>query len=136
VSVYTDGSCLHANTRFARAGAGLCWGLGSSKNTAHRVPGKQSSNRGEILAVLHAARAAPNERNLRIFTDSEHAIHTFCHWAPSHAMSGWTCANADLIIPAVNYLASRQGSTVLEWVEGHSGNCLNDEADRLAKEGA
>lgn len=136
VSVYTDGSCFNTNTPNARAGSGACFGLRAAKNLALRVPGGQTNNRGELWAVLQACMATPPERPLRVFTDSEHVIHTLCHWAAAYAMTGWPCANADLIVPTVNLLAARPAATRFDWVPAHSGNVLNDEADKLAKLGA
>lgn len=53
-TVYTDGSCMDANTHRASAGAGVFFGNKSAKNTSHRVPGEQTNNRGELYAILAA----------------------------------------------------------------------------------
>ncbi|EJD43069.1 ribonuclease H-like protein, partial [Auricularia subglabra TFB-10046 SS5] len=132
IYVYPDGSCQNPGQSWSAAGAGICWGLGSSRNSSHRVPGRQTSPRAELYAVLHALVGADDQRCLCVRTDSEYAIHTLCHWAPALAEAGWTCENGDLIQACVERLAARPRITRFSWVKGHSGNALNDEADRLA----
>ncbi|KZV93880.1 ribonuclease H-like protein, partial [Exidia glandulosa HHB12029] len=134
VTVYTDGSCTKLEVARERAGAGICWGLGCRRNSSARVPGRQTSNRAELYAALLAVTDADPDRALRLYTDSQNTIRMCCHWAPTYAMTGWDCANADLVVPLVWALKRRRALTRFEWVEGHSGNALNDEADRLAKE--
>ncbi|OCH89147.1 hypothetical protein OBBRIDRAFT_706906, partial [Obba rivulosa] len=64
VHVYTDGSCLLPGTSRARAGAGVYWGRNADRNTAARVPGLQTSSRGELYAVLVALSMADPLRSL------------------------------------------------------------------------
>lgn len=135
VYVYSDGSCQSPGKSWAAAGSGVCWGLGSSRNSSHRVPGRQTSQRGELYATLQALVAADSLRCLCVRTDSEYVIHTLCHWAPALAEAGWACENADLIEACVERLAARPRITRFSWVKGHSGNALNEEADRLARVG-
>ncbi|KZV87557.1 ribonuclease H-like protein, partial [Exidia glandulosa HHB12029] len=89
VTVYTDGSCIKQDVVPARAGAGLCWGIGCDRNVSLRVPGTQTSNRAELYAVLEAVLRADPYRALRIYTDSQNTIRICCHWAPTYAMTGW-----------------------------------------------
>ncbi|KZV97665.1 ribonuclease H-like protein, partial [Exidia glandulosa HHB12029] len=133
VTVYTDGSCTKPEVSLPQAGAGICWGLECRRNMALRVPGRQTSNRAELFAALIAVSNADPDRPLRLYTDSQNTIRMCCHWAASYAMTGWNCANRDLLIPLVWALKRRRTVTRMEWVKGHSGNALNDEADRLAK---
>ncbi|KZW00745.1 ribonuclease H-like protein, partial [Exidia glandulosa HHB12029] len=135
IYVYTDGSCIDQGSPGARAGSGVCWGLGSDRNASYRASGRQSSPRAEIYAVLQALLNTDFARALHIRTDSETTIRTFCYWAPSFAEAGWTCENADLIAATVFVLARRSAVTRFSWVKGHSGNALNDLADKLAADG-
>lgn len=97
ISVWTDGSALGNGTVGARAGAGVWWGEKSKKNRCERVEGKQTNNRGELLAIALAIQDAEPRQKLIIHTDSEVAIRTYCYWAESFQDQGWQCANADLI---------------------------------------
>eukprot|EP00661_Eupelagonemidae_sp_cell13_P019892 gene19892-biopygen7017 len=52
VIVWTDGSSLGEGMD-ARAGAGIFYGEGNKQNVGTKVPGKQTSQRAELSAVLH-----------------------------------------------------------------------------------
>ncbi|OCH87191.1 ribonuclease H-like protein, partial [Obba rivulosa] len=119
--VYTDGSCLDNGTPSARAGAGVYWGPGAAKNLSARVPGLQTNGRGELLAVVFVLLDAELCRPLVICSDSEYVI------------TGWDCANSDMLQDAVRLLQLRPAPTVFHWVKAHSGNQHNDAADSLAK---
>ncbi|KAF8071545.1 ribonuclease H-like domain-containing protein, partial [Lyophyllum atratum] len=138
LQVYTDGSCFNNGRADAVAGSGVYWGKGSGKNKSLRVPGpyRQTNNRGEIYAVIHALLDADPRRNLQIVTDSELVIREACYWAPQHAQLGWDCPNGDLLKDMVRLLAARMAPTRFVWVKGHSGNEWGDAADSLAKAGA
>ncbi|KAF9033047.1 ribonuclease H-like protein, partial [Hymenopellis radicata] len=134
--VWTDGSCLDNGASNAKAGAGVYWGPGASRNLAARVSGPQKNNRAEHLAVVIALLSAAPDLPLEIYTDSENVIHTYCHWAPRLAQTGWVCANADLIRYGVELLQRRTARVEFLWVKGHSGDTGNDAADALARQGA
>ncbi|KAF8147873.1 ribonuclease H-like domain-containing protein, partial [Crassisporium funariophilum] len=134
--VYTDGSCRDNGTDRARAGAGVYWGANSPMNKAYRVPGDQTNNRGEIYAVLKAIQGARPHVFLKIYSDSVYAIKSIAEWAVDNDNLGWSHGNADIIKEVVAAIQRRTGPVNLIQVKAHSGNRHNDEADRLAKEGA
>ncbi|EPS95418.1 hypothetical protein FOMPIDRAFT_10519, partial [Fomitopsis schrenkii] len=136
VHVYTDGSAIPVTTGQAHGGAGVYWGPNSPRNMALSVPMPVTNNRAELFAVLHALLVASPYQPLRIHTDSEYAIRSICHWAPKNAALGWTCANADMLQNIVDVLRTRPAAVSFAWVKGHAGNAHNEEADRLAREGA
>ncbi|PSR71854.1 hypothetical protein PHLCEN_2v12270 [Hermanssonia centrifuga] len=136
MKVHTDGCCLRPGSPAARAGAGIFWGPGDLRNTACRVTGPQTNNRAELAAILNAILLAPSAIALKLFTDSQYAIHSICHWAPRWAASGWHCANADLLRDIVKAIHHRLAPIKLIWVKGHAGNLDNEHADRLADQGA
>ncbi|TRM58328.1 ribonuclease H-like domain-containing protein, partial [Schizophyllum amplum] len=134
--VWIDGSCINNGRAGARAGAGAYFGEGSPRNTAARVPGRQTNNRGEHLALICALLQVGPATPLIIHCDSELVIRTYCYWARRYEQHGWTCANADLIMHAVDILRRRSSTVQFRWVRGHSGNTGNEAADQLAKSGA
>ncbi|KAF9000565.1 ribonuclease H-like protein, partial [Hymenopellis radicata] len=134
--VWTDGSCLNNGKPDARAGAGIYWGLNSSRNLAVRVPGHQSNNRAEHFALLVVLLLAPPDLPLLVTTDSENVIHTYCHWVARLAQTGWSCAHADVIKYVVALIQRRTACVQFRWVKGHSGDVGNDAADALARGGA
>ncbi|KAJ7806190.1 ribonuclease H-like domain-containing protein [Mycena olivaceomarginata] len=97
LKVYTDGSCFNNGAPDARAGAGVYFGPSNDGNVSLRVTGKQTNNRGELLAILYCLSVVPAYRRLDIYTDSEHAARSIVYWAPKHAEAGWKCANGDLL---------------------------------------
>ncbi len=95
--VHTDGACLKPGTTKARAGGGVLWGPGDSRNMSFRVAGPQTNNCAELSAVLHTILQAYPSVSLQLFTNSQYAIHSIYHWSPSWASMGWCCANANLL---------------------------------------
>ncbi|KAK0429806.1 ribonuclease H-like domain-containing protein, partial [Armillaria borealis] len=134
--VWVDGSCVGNGRDGARAGAGVFWGRGSSRNRAERIPGPQTNNRAEHVALIIALLQCPPDLPLRVYTDSENVIHTYCHWIQRRIAMGWKCVNADVIQYAMDLIVKRTASVYFCWVKGHSENTGNDAADALAKEGA
>ncbi|KAF8868220.1 ribonuclease H-like domain-containing protein, partial [Mucidula mucida] len=134
--VYCDGSCLNNGTPQAKAGAGVFFGRNSHWNISIRVTGRQTNNRGELLAILKTLQSVPPDFTLQVFTDSEYAIRAIVYWAPRHALSGWTCENADLLKSIAVWLRARSAQLILVHVKAHCGIMGNEEADRLAKLGA
>ncbi|KAJ3846066.1 ribonuclease H-like domain-containing protein, partial [Lentinula lateritia] len=115
----------------ARAGAGVFFGNPYHPlNTTAHVTGKQTNNRGKLLAVLIAIQKSHSKRHLEIFSDSEYAIH-----APNEAQSNWTCTNGDILHAISLWIASREAPITFHHVRGHSNNAHNDAADKLAKLG-
>ncbi|KAJ7328400.1 hypothetical protein DFH08DRAFT_617400, partial [Mycena albidolilacea] len=56
--------------------------------------------------------------------------------SPDESSRGWKCPNGDLFHNIIGLLKSRCAPMVLIQVKGHSGNCHNDAADMLTKQGA
>ncbi|KAK0188414.1 hypothetical protein F5146DRAFT_1055136, partial [Armillaria mellea] len=88
---WIDGSCLDDGLPTARAGAGVFWGANSPRNRSERVPGLQSNNRAEHLALIVLLLQTPPDLPLFVSTDSENVIRTYCHWAPCFSALGWSC---------------------------------------------
>ncbi|KAI0316626.1 ribonuclease H-like domain-containing protein, partial [Amylostereum chailletii] len=134
--VYTDGSCLGNGSPRAAAGAGIYWGPGASGNTAARVPGAQTNNRGELYAILLATVATPLSRSLKIYTDSQYSTRSIVFWAPRHAACGWLCENGDILSLIAGWILARTAPLALWHIPAHSGNVHGDVSDTLAKTGA
>lgn len=133
---WTGGCCIDPGVRSAAAGAGVYWGEGNARNAEVRVMGGQTKSRGELLAVGIAIwRAAPN-KELRVFSDSEYAVRTLCHWGGRLAEEGWVCRNADLIRWIVLVIKARPCRVFLTWVQGSRDTVGNDKAERRADRGA
>jgi ribonuclease HI len=137
-TVYTDGSCSQTRQTNARAGSGIWFGRDDTRNRALRVPGKiQTNQRAEIYAVLQLIKTTPTNIPLLIKTDSYYVIKALTRHLKDMEDKGWlTTTNGDLIRTTVAWLRARQSPTALQWVKGHNNEEGNEEADRLAAEGA
>ena len=138
LTIFTDGSCLHNGQHNATCGAGIWLADGHPLNKAIRVPGPAQSNQtGEIAAVVVALQASPPSTDLTIITDSRYVIQSLTHTLDQHEDSAWVeVPNAAWLKAAAYHLRKRSAPTRLKWVKGHSGTTGNEEADKLAAEGA
>ena len=131
IVVYTDGACA------GNPGPGG-WAWATAPDGAQRDSGgeAQSTNqRMEIRAVLEAMRSLDGE--LTIVSDSTYVINCFRDkWYERWRKNGWVNSqkkpveNRDLWEALIAEVARHQ----VTWhkVAGHSGDPLNDRADRLA----
>ena len=130
--VYTDGACKGnpgpGGWAWVTAPDGQPSGSGGVTRTTNQ--------RMELTAALEACRHYPTG-DLTIVTDSRYLVDCFGkRWWKGWQRNGWQnaqgkpVANRDLWEPL---LAAVAGRTVqFDWVKGHSGDPLNEAADRLA----
>lgn len=155
--IYTDGSSRgnqHANPK---AGYGVYYGPGDSRNVAvplgdvENTDVKRSNQRAELHGMGHALREIESSHNkgsdqkYEIYTDSQYARNALEEWTPKWRDNGWTStagkdvANRDIIEDASDRLDSLRSKGVnidIRHVKGHGTNQGNIEADRLANIGA
>lgn len=141
--VYTDGACIHNGQSNARAGIGVYFGEGDTRNVSQRATGKQSNNTAEVQAVLVACQLIRHElqngQHAVIYTDSQYVIGSATTWGQKHAREGWhkDIPNKALVRELYNFFASTEQAR-LEYVRAHTGatdvhSHGNAEADVLAK---
>lgn len=146
LTIYTDGSSLRNGAAGARAGVGVYFGPGDTKNVSEALSGtRQTNQRAELTAILRALEIAPRHRDVTIYTDSRYAIDCVTDWYKNWKRNGWLTANKkqvenrDLVQDVRAKMEERRGlgrETNFFWVKGHNGDRGNVEADRLAVEGA
>lgn len=115
-----------------------CWAAGG---WAHAT-----NNMGELMAVLDLLRqTSTSQEALLILCDSQYAINCCTKWIPGWKRKGWRKAdgkpvlNQNLLVELDKELlaAKAKGKDVyFEWVKGHAGHDLNEQADKHAQAAA
>lgn len=114
------------------------------RNISAPVKGPATNNRGEIQAATRAIYAADNVgiTDLRIMTDSKFLLQSVDKWMYVWRRRNWTRSDGQPLKNAIDFRAldrairKSQVNIEFEYVEAHSGDEGNDEADALAKAGA
>ncbi|EGW10651.1 ribonuclease H1 [Cricetulus griseus] len=142
VVVYTDGCCSSNGRRRARAGIGVYWGPGHPLNVGFRLPGRQTNQRAEIHAACKAIMQAKaqNISKLVLYTDSMFTINGITSWVQGWKKNGWRTSTGKDVINKEDFMELDELTRGMDikWmhIPGHSGFVGNEEADRLAREGA
>mgnify|MGYP001185574194 FL=1 len=118
--LYTDGSCI------GNPGPGG-WAsiiiINDIKTTLSGSDEKTTNNKMEITAVIKGLEQFPKNSSVKIFTDSEYVINTMTkNWKRNTNLDLWNRLDSLVINRTIEW----------NWVKGHSGNKLNDEADLIA----
>ncbi|MFW2382424.1 MAG: RNase H family protein [Acidimicrobiales bacterium] len=131
--VYTDGACS------GNPGpGGWAWVIADGPHGSG-AEAHTTNQRMEIKAVLEALRS--NEGSLHIISDSTYVVNCFRdRWHEGWLKRGWKnsqrkpVANRDLWEPLIELAVPRidEGTLRFSWVKGHSGDPMNDLADKLA----
>ena len=118
--LYTDGSCI------GNPGPGG-WAsiiiINDIKTTLSGSDEETTNNKMEITAVIKGLEQFPENSSVKIFTDSEYVINTMTkNWKRNTNLDLWNCLDSLVKNRTIEW----------NWVKGHSGNKLNDEADLIA----
>mgnify|MGYP001196057971 CR=1 FL=1 len=118
--LYTDGSCI------GNPGPGG-WAsiiiINDIKTTLSGSDEKTTNNKMEITAVIKGLEQFPENSSVKIFTDSEYVINTMTkNWKRNTNLDLWNRLDSLVVNRTIEW----------NWVKGHSGNKLNDEADLIA----
>jgi ribonuclease HI len=138
VTAYTDGACLENGTAHAIAGCGVWYGDSDPRNISERVPlAIQSNQTGELMAILLAVKNHDPNGSLRLISNSKYVIEGLTKHLRRWEQRGWMdVANGGTFKTIIAWIRWRRGKTYLRWTRGHNGTVGNEEADRLAGEGA
>ncbi|XP_075454403.1 ribonuclease H1-like isoform X3 [Ascaphus truei] len=140
--VYTDGCCSRNGQFRARAGIGVYWGPRHPLNVAERLDGRQTNQRAEIQAACKAIEQAKSQNitKLVIYTDSMFTINGITKWIHSWKSKGWKLSTGQDVVNREDFekLDRLTQDMDIKWmhIPGHAGFAGNEEADRLAREGA
>lgn len=144
VHVYTDGACQNNGKYSAAAGLGVYFAEGHHFNTSEPVKGRPTNNSGEIQAAIRAIEIAEQHdiKRLKIFTDSQFLINAACFWIKNWKKKDWKLSTGRSVVNKKDFQSLdnliEKGNMLIEWryIPAHKGHHGNEEADKLAKEGA
>lgn len=120
--------------------AGWGWYIDADRWASGGWP-RGTNNMGELTAVLDLLRqTAAIDDDLLVYCDSMYVINSLTKWMPGWKRKGWRKGDGKPVLNVEIMKAldeALQGRRVrFEWVKGHSGHPLNEEADRLANAAA
>ena len=119
-TIYTDGACIGNPGPGGWAAIVLQDG---SKTPLHGGEDQTTNNRMEMLAVVKGLESVPQSADVTVFSDSQYVINTMTRsWKRNKNKDLWDRLDAEVAKRRVKW----------EWVRGHSGDPLNEEADTLA----
>jgi ribonuclease HI len=119
--VYADGSCL--GNPGPGGWAAVIVKPGGVSNTIYGGDPATTNNRMELTAAIEGLRIIPNGTRVVLRTDSQYVVKTMTlGWKRRQNVDLWEKLDHE----------AEQRDVRFEWVEGHAGDPLNEEADRVA----
>jgi ribonuclease HI len=90
------------------------------------------------MGVLQALTDIPTDVPMLLQVDSQYALNVTSKWIYTWKSKDWKrpnggeILNLDLVKAIDKAMSARKALTQFEWVQGHSGHPLNEEADKRA----
>lgn len=135
ITIYTDGACS------GNPGPGG-WGAvllhNEHKKTISGFEKETTNNRMEIIAVIKSLELLKEKSSVEIFSDSQYVCKGITNWLKNWKKNNWRGSdkkpikNQDLWILLDELLFRHE--VKMNWVRGHNGDPLNEEADKLARD--
>jgi len=136
LTIYTDGSSTLNGAENSQAGAGIYVKGHKDMCQSIRIPGEQTNQRAELVAILIAIQKAPDAQ-IKVYTDSRYCIDGITKLAKNKEDIDWVDTPHEDVWKAILYhLRIRKNTTSFKWVKGHAGIKGNEKADALAAAGA
>jgi ribonuclease HI len=137
---YTDGSLQNRGSTQMSMGSAWIQTSGPNPNTTFRISSTTwpSSSKAETIAIFTALLTIPEERNVKIFTDSLTSIQTYYKLLtprPNFTKRKLLkITNWSIWTKVMETIQSKKLIVELIKVKAHEGNFFNEVADKLAKE--
>lgn len=138
IVIHTDGACI-GNPGPGGWAAVMELRDGDTVVKKKHLAGREketTNNRMELIAAIKALGSLNSSHPVTIWSDSEYVVKGMSEWLHGWKANGWRTSskkpvkNADLW-QALD-AACEDRKVGWQWVRGHSGHPLNEEADRLA----
>ena len=118
--IYTDGAC---SGNPGRGGWAAIVFQNGSKRTLRGSEARTTNNRMELVAVIKGLQSVPEASEVTVFTDSLYVVNTMTqNWRRNANKDIWALLDAEVGKRTVKW----------EWVRGHTGHTLNEEANDVA----
>jgi len=141
--VYTDGCCLNNGFANPKGGIGVYWAPHHPMNISEPLlVDAPTNNKAELVAASRALEQAIGIglTSIELRTDSKYTIQAMTEWMKNWEANGWkTSKNTDVVNKNLMInLADLCKRISITWVhvDAHVGIYGNEQADRLANEGA
>ena len=136
VTVYTDGAC---SGNPGIGGWGVVIFLRNDQKPVYLSGGKlhTTNNQMELMATIKALAYFNNSSNITLFTDSKYVKDGIESWILKWKKNGWKTStkkpvkNQDLWMELDKQI--KRHTMNWQWVKGHAGHKLNEQADYLAR---
>ncbi|TPJ72445.1 ribonuclease HI [Mesorhizobium sp. B2-6-2] len=142
IIIHTDGACI-GNPGPGGWAAIVQLLEGSKELRRKELTGsahKTTNNQMELTAAIEALKLVKSGKPVVLRSDSEYVVKGMTERLPDWIAKGWRTASKT---PVKNRelweelkAVAEARSVAWEWVRGHNGDPLNEEADRLANEAA
>jgi len=140
IYIYTDGGIKNNGKEDSIGSHAYILLLNDKKFCHSEAQRTSSSNREEMLAILHALQKL-NRKDLpvTIFSDSQYCVNGLNLWMKNWKKKNWKSStndpvkNRDLWEQLDEIITEFDDLTVL-WVRGHDGNEYNEECDRMCQQ--
>ncbi|WP_037546514.1 ribonuclease HI [Stappia stellulata] len=130
VTIYTDGACS------GNPGPGGWAAILTGRRTPKLLSGGEphtTNNRMELAGALEGLKALSRPSQVTMISDSQYVVKGASIWWPEWRDRGWKgIKNRDLWEELLDVCPRHV--VRWEWVSRHSGDPLNERADRLARE--
>jgi ribonuclease HI len=132
--VFTDGSCE------PNPGPGG-WGWvhvegGRIVAEGHGHAPDTTNNRMELMALIDAYEALPEDARVTVHSDSQLCVKTINEWAKGWEKRGWKRKGGEIknldLVKRLYALANARPGVTLAWIKAHDGSKWNEYADALA----
>jgi ribonuclease HI len=136
--MYTDGSALKAQGGKFYCGAGVVLIYGERVKEISHEMGYATVNIAELTAPILGLNMLKSPCKVTIYSDSQYTIDTQTKYLPDWLRRGWRTSTGKPVKNKELIKELYQLSKIhdIEWVKvkGHSGDAMNDLADKLACE--
>lgn len=131
--IYTDGAC-RKNPGPGGWAAITIQGAEETILTGSEL--HTTNNRMEMMAVIKGLESISEPSNIELFTDSKYVMDGCKSWIHNWKRNNWISSTGDAVKNKDLWLELDRlihtHNVTFKWVRGHSGDPLNERADRLA----